>query len=468
MTSSMPVSETKRKLIRDIIESQNKAVGGVEKIDKRRLVIAGNVKSLPIYQFELTQIKFNKANGRIKSEVLEKESSLGRELDETEEDQKIVKDILLSLRREENNKTKVDLIKNGQMEPGIITCDGIVINGNRRKAILEEIFYEEDASEKYKYFDALVLPSSIKKSELWLIEAGIQLSATQQLDYSPVNHLLKLKEGLDSGLSKSEMAARIYGVSEEKILQDIARLKLIDEYLDVFINKPDRYYLIDNINEHFINLQTILDWANNPRGNIKFDWSPDKSDINELKLVCFFYIRQKFQHLRIRNIRIQFSKKSAWQQIRKSLEIFDITEDTEEDHYDEKLDELTSDLDFDEEEDSEFIKDIIEAQDKRQEAEWRGKHGKKLHMHFEDAQEQVEIDKDKGKPLALAKRALNNINGISIESNRLADDELDEVFSKLIKSINILRDKARKVRSKKEQPTKSITKKKSKKKRKRV
>lgn len=449
----MPIDENKRKIIMDIMNSQNAAAGGIEKIDKRRLVIAGKVILLPIYRFELSQIAFNKSNGRIKSEVLEKESNIGRELYDTPEDQETIKNILLSLRRDENNKTKEDLIKNGQMEPGIITCDGVIINGNRRKAILEEI-YTEDSSEKFKYFEALVLPSNIRKSELWLIEAGIQLSATQQLDYSPINHLLKLKEGIDSGLKIPEMASRIYGVNEDKIKSDLERLKIIDEYLDEFIKKPNRYYLVENLNEHFINLQSNLNWANNPRGNIRLDWSPDKSDINELKIVCFYYIRQKFPHLRIREIRKQFGRRTAWDYIRKSIELLDTTQEEKFDNGDNTINDLIDDNDLDIIEDQEAIRDIVEEQDKKDESDWRKRHENTLKRCFQDAQEQVGIEEDKEQPLKLAKRALKIIDAIPLDNNTKID-EIDDILSDIIKKINLIRDKVRKTRNKSKKKRKS-------------
>ncbi|GAI06379.1 unnamed protein product, partial [marine sediment metagenome] len=173
---------------------------------------------------------------------------------------KIIKDLLLSIRKDENEKVKADLAKKGQIRPGIITCDGIVINGNRRKALLEEL-YAEAGLEKYKYLEVHVLPSDITKSELWLIEAGIQMSTPQQLDYSPINNLLKLKEGILSGLRIEDMAARIYGVTAEKIKVDIERLDLIDEYLKDFIVKPGKYYLVRYLRPFNIRIMDSISFA---------------------------------------------------------------------------------------------------------------------------------------------------------------------------------------------------------------
>jgi len=284
MTSYMPFDKQRKQLINQQMKQQEVDVGGKEKLPQEKLIVKGKPKRCPVYTFPLDDLAFNKSNGRIKAEVVEKESELGRLLgvgDKT--DQNIIRDILLSLRPDENVKIKEDLRKNGQMNPGIVTCDGKVINGNRRKAILGTL-HDETKNQKYGYLEAQVLPSAITKAELWLIEAGIQLSTPQQLDYSPINHLLKLREGCDAGLDPGVMASHIYGVSEAQLEDDLQRLKLIDEYLRDFLQKEGKYYLIRQRNEHFIDLQNILSWARRPKGRIRKDWDWDESDINELKL----------------------------------------------------------------------------------------------------------------------------------------------------------------------------------------
>lgn len=291
MSSQMPNDPVRRKMIRENMKEQAETAGGSDKLPQEKLIVKGQAQRQPVYRMRLEDLAFNKANGRIKAEVLEKEVELGRYLDASSpEDQAIINKMLLEIRPDENEKIKEDLRKNGQLRPGIITCDGILINGNRRKAILGEL--AKAHGEKFKYMDVQILPSDINKSELWLIEAGIQLSAPQQLDYSPINHLLKLREGVDSGLDIEVMSKRIYGVTEEKIKSDLARLDLIDEYLRDFLGKPDCYYLVKQLNEHFINLQNILSWANRPRGT-PVNWKPDKSDRTELKLVAFYYTSEE-------------------------------------------------------------------------------------------------------------------------------------------------------------------------------
>jgi hypothetical protein len=452
MAGSIPFDKARKQLLSEKSKKQEedcRATGGMR---TAKLSIKGQTVLAPIYRFNLDDLAFNKSNGRIKAEVIEKEAELGRELDQFNlEDSKIIRDILLSIRRDENDKIREDLRKNTQITTGIVTCDGIVINGNRRKALLGEL-YEETYDEKFKYLDAHTLPSDISKAELWLIEAGIQLSAPQQLDYSPINNLLKLREGVNAGLKIEDMASRIYGVSEDKIQDDLARLYLIDEYLSDFLNKPGKYYLVSLLDNHFINLFNILNYFKNPRG-IRKDWTPTEDDINELKLVAFYYIRMRLPHLRIRDLRDIFLSHSSWEKVRQALTVEPELTDEEKEHF--KIGATPTEKSLDKVEESPGEEDLLndeeeennnnvpisatEEEDKREDLAWRENRKGILQGIFEDAKEQKKISDNAEKPLILAQRALNNIQGIPNDKEKLADPEIDKVLGEIILTTNTLR-----------------------------
>lgn len=446
MSSGIIWNKTRQRMIRDHISKQNTDAEGRDRLPNRKLVIKGKVEREPIYRFSLKDVAFNKMNGRIKAEVLEKEAELGRELEVSEEeDQKIIKEILLSIRPDENAKIRDDLKNNEQIDPGIITCDGIVINGNRRKALLEEIYGERG------YFEAHVLPSDITKAELWLIEAGIQMSAPQQLDYSPINDLLKLKEGLNSGLDIEDMVPRLYGITGDKIRNDLARLGLIDEYLTDFLNKEGRYYLVKNLHEHFIDLQVILNWAERPRGKT-LDWKPDASDINELKIVGFNYIRIKYPHLRIRGLRDLFASEDSWKHVKKAIVISSSLTKEEKSFIDTQDGEIEEDIDeVDDEniEDESTFSTSSEEKDLQEEAIWRKSHTDTLKNYYEDAKEQEQIIKDSQKPLILAKKALKYIKAVPEKKKVLQEPEMDDILKQIIEKTNRLRKITMKMRSSK-------------------
>lgn len=427
------------------MRQQEESAGGRDKLPREKLIVKGKAERAPVYRISVDDLAYNKANGRIKAEVLEKEAELGRELEASrKEDQKTIGQILLSIRPDENEKIREDLKKNGQIHPGIVTCDGIVINGNRRKAIFEEL-HSRSGDEQYKYLDVHVLPSDITKRELWLIEAGIQLSTPQQLDYSPINHLLKLREGRTSGLEITEMASRIYGVTEDKILADISRLELIDGYLRDFLEKPERYYLVKQLNEHFIDLQNILAWAARPRGNIKLNWEPDASDINELKAVAFYYIRMRYSHWRIRELRDLFATKESWNEVRRALDIA-VALSAE----DRKRLGLPTTADGAGDEDADQIEDEggeagaspktpVEERDIQEETVWRSSNEPELKKYYQDAKERKEILKDTERPLALVSRALKIIEAVPLDKRKLEDPEIDEILRQIIETTNNLR-----------------------------
>jgi len=442
MTVTMPFDPTKKKIIQDYMRGEEDAAGGQDKLRQDKFEVKGKVDLAPIYKFSHAELAFNKANGRIHAETIEKETELGRLLDIwNDDDQEIIKQLLLSMERDANEKIKTDLAKKGQIRPGIITCDGIVINGNRRKALLDEI-HKKTGEEKYKYLEAHVLPSNITKSELWLVEAGIQMSTPQQVDYSPINNLLKLKDGIISGLRIEDMASRIYGVTAEKIRTDLARLDLIDEYLTDFIGKPGKYYLVKGLVEHFIDLQNRIAWAKNPRGPIKRDWSPDENDINELKLSGFYLIRGGFKHMRVRDLRDLFAKTENWGRARQMLDVNPYLDESErvragleevpasEENEDEEIDEIVED---------DHIKTIIEEKDLKEEAAWRKARKPQLKAILEDAMEQDKIRKDSERPIILVRRALNNLDAIPLDPEKLKDPEIDTALGQLINTINSLR-----------------------------
>jgi hypothetical protein len=442
MPLSIPVIPARQKMIREHIKKQEEDVGGQDRLPRQKLIVKGQAQHFPIYRFALDILSYNKGNGRIKAEVIEKEAELGRELTPSDEQgQKIIKEILLSITKSENEKIKEDLRKIKQINPGIITCDGIVINGNRRKALLEEL-YNETGNDEYNYLDVHVLPSDINKAELWLIEAGIQLSAPQQLDYSPINHLLKLREGRTAGLQIEKMAARIYGVSKDKIDADLKRLELIDEYLQDYLSKDGKYYLVRGLNEHFINLQNILDWAEHPRGPVRRNWNPDESDMEELKLVGFYYIRMRMPHLRVRDIRDLFARHESWSEVKNALAVpVELTSEQKsrlgiDPEYDLEEDE---EEELQEQDEKETFTTKIEERDLREDAIWRDVHKGQLKSFFQDAKEQVQIIKDSERPLTLARRALKNIEAIPEDPEKLQEPDMDEVLSKIIARTNALR-----------------------------
>jgi hypothetical protein len=212
--------------------------------EKVRVTLAGDVRTLKVYKIPISHLIFNIRNGRFRAELLDKEDHLKRKLDPTvETDAKVIRDLLLSQDEGETQALKKDLLLHGQIDPGIITFDGAIINANRRAAILTTLFTETNES-RFEYLKVGRLPENVDEKDLWRIEAGLQFGKDFRLQYGPVNELLKLKEGGDRGLSAQEISGSLLGrFSPEKVEEKLEILKLMEMYLH-YIGKPGEYHIV--------------------------------------------------------------------------------------------------------------------------------------------------------------------------------------------------------------------------------
>jgi len=227
---------------------------------KVRLELKGKIHTLPVYRVPIRLLIFNIRNGRFAAELMAKEEELKRKLDPTlAQDAKVIQNLLLTQNEDETSALKEDLRVHGQIEPGIITFDGAVINANRRMAILSSLS-EETSAPKFEYLLVARLPQNVDEKDLWRIEAGLQFAKDFRLEYGPVNELLKLREGRDRGLTEKDISRSLLGrYSVAKIKEKLEILRLIETYLD-YIGKPKEFHHIhDERNvEKFNSLQASV------------------------------------------------------------------------------------------------------------------------------------------------------------------------------------------------------------------
>lgn len=283
------------------------------KIEERfPISLKGEKKLLDVYKLPADMLFYNIRNGRFAAEYSDMIRKEGGYLNpEDEDDEEKIRGLLLSLDEGETKRTYNDLKIRGQWNCGIITEDGYVVDGNRRKAIMSKI-YMDTGQEEWKYLKVARLERSVTSEDLWALEAGIQLGKDAIVRYGPINELLKIREGIEAGLSKKAIVNALYGYDkEEEIQEKIDRLELIEEYL-LFIGKPARYSLVKQNVEHFINLQNIIRQCN------KRDYKPDT--IVKIKRVTFQLIKENISHMEIRKINqmVQKDLEEAIQEIEKA------------------------------------------------------------------------------------------------------------------------------------------------------
>lgn len=225
-----------------------------------RLDIQGQMQVLQVFNVPIERLTFNIRNGRFASELLAKEKSLRRKLDpERPTDALVIRQILLDQDEAETRALRADLIKHGQIDAGIITRDGAVINANRRMAVISSLF-EETRESRWEYLKVAVLPDVVSEKDLWRIEAGLQFAKDFRLEYGPINELLKLREGIECKLTPKDISNSLLGrYTEEQVNSRLKVLELIDNYLEI-VGKTGDYAHIGQ--------QRLMEKFNSLSGNV--------------------------------------------------------------------------------------------------------------------------------------------------------------------------------------------------------
>jgi hypothetical protein len=255
---------------------------GVEKI-----VWEDTLQSMKVYNIPLEYLVYNKYNGRILTRTKSLEAQ-GIGIDaETEVGTKLIEKLLWESKPERNKSTLEDLEKFGQKKVGIITRDGIIIDGNRRAMLLNK-------SKKFDYFRAIVLPVTLEQNPLEIekLETSYQMGEDEKLGYNPIEKYLKSQNLRDKGVKVHDIAVWMSEPIAE-VDKYIRTMKIMDEYLETF--KYDKMYTqLDGREDLFLSVEK---WTNNLYGEGSargFDGYTD-GDVDDLKSVAFDYIRADYE-----------------------------------------------------------------------------------------------------------------------------------------------------------------------------
>ncbi len=267
-----------------------------------------NAKERPIYEVPLELLRYRKDNGRIASDVLSYERTAMHDLDERLQE---TQDLLFKwLKAKDEKNTEIlmkDIIKNGQTEPSIITCDGFLINGNRRKMVLQ-LLNEKDPT-KYKTMKVIILPNvgedggqpTIKEIEL--LENRYQLMKSGKSEYEGLDRALSIRRKIEIGISLEEQLLddpqyAEYNAGDKKFKEIVNSyrkeflwpLEKVDEYLEV-LNRSGHYASVEG------KWQSFIDYSNFFHGQLQDQVYLAKNeisdnDIGKIQDACFKIIRK--------------------------------------------------------------------------------------------------------------------------------------------------------------------------------
>lgn len=400
----------------------------------KRIRYCGDVKTFIEYEIPMDLIIYNVENGRIASLVKSYEREHSSLNPEKEEDAKQIAQFLYDSNDIANKKTKRNIVVNGQLETGIITCDGVLVDGNRRVSLMRQILSDSSFSPseraRCEKFRAIVLPEDADKKEILRLETTFQMGADEKVGYNAIEKYLHAQDLADQGFSTADISEfmNLDGANEVTKLLEIKQL--IDEYLEYFGLDGLYTRLPKGFEDDLQKLNTAIRKIKN--GSITWIPTTRLTEVeNDLKCISFDYIRLnakspdgfEFRSIASTSNANFLVNEDIWNQFVQSWQ--DATSDITETPIEVVLSEATT---------TNESSRLLEARDN----EWRTNVKDNLMEAFNDAQTTLNNKKEKEKPGVLFKRALNALQQIDLDSLGAAVDKSD--ILKYVEQVKIICD----------------------------
>jgi hypothetical protein len=283
--------------------SQDERIARIEKsieTGERRAINYRNDRTpRPVKHIPLKYLLYNPHNGRIRSYTKSFESTFHELKPEVEIDKKIIEQYLYDSATNRNLKTLESLELNGQQESGIVTRDGVIIDGNRRAMLLNMISKKKGTE---GFFNAIVLPDKLQdnEKEIVTLETSYQMGVDSKVDYNPIEKYIRCKELQVRHHYTVKEIADIMAEAETRITEWLDILSLMDEYLGS-LGSPEVYTRLEKREGHFVDLRTYLkSYSNRHQPSVHWDYT--SNDLQDLKKTYFSYIRLGIPVLRARVI----------------------------------------------------------------------------------------------------------------------------------------------------------------------
>jgi len=270
-------------------------------------------KERPIDSVPIGLLRYRKDNGRIASNVADFERNF-RPLDETDqEDQARLAEFL---REKDPEKTAVlcsTLLHEGQREPAIITCDGFLINGNRRKMVMDQLHEEHPDDDRFAYMKAVILPSADEEGgpptllEIEKIENRYQLQSDGKSEYYGFDRALSIRRKMELGFGLEEQLRddpHFANATKKELAQAVKDclkhylrpLECVDRYLRQFRREGQYRAISAGVSDREGRWQAFKDYSNtyslvlqNPKRLL--DLGIEEDEIGHIEEAAFDIIR---------------------------------------------------------------------------------------------------------------------------------------------------------------------------------
>ncbi len=270
-------------------------------------------KERPIESVPIGLLRYRKDNGRIASDVADYERNF-RPLDEADQhDQALLAKFLFEKDPEKTSVLRSTLLHEGQREPAIITCDGFLINGNRRKMVMDGLHKEFPDDDRFAYMKGVILPSRDEEGgpptllEIEKIENRYQLQSDGKSEYYGFDRALSIRRKIQLGFDLAEQLrddpqyAKVSKKELEKAVKKYTEdflqpLECIDRYLKQFRREGQYRTVSAGISDKEGRWQAFIDYSNtysrvlqNPKRLL--DFGIEEEEIGRIEEAAFDIIR---------------------------------------------------------------------------------------------------------------------------------------------------------------------------------
>ena len=370
-----------------------------------------------VWYVPIELLRYRKDNGRISSDVLHYEKEHGVLNERSQKAQKIIRGFLEQKDKEKTEVLMRSLEHEGQRDPAIITCDGFLINGNRRKMALERLgeMPKHKGDPQFASMRVVILPGRgdpggpPTQLEIEEIENRYQLQSEGKAEYYAFDRALSIRRKIEDGMSLEHQLRDDpnYARLDDKKFEEAVRktktdylkpLECIDRYL-TSLGKEGLYGLISTgIADREGRWQAFYDYHKSVYQKLedekqRFKLRIEEDEVGDIEDVAFKIIRIREipdlpkVHMIIRN----FSKWIGNDSSKK--ELLKLTDIESELPYEETIDENGN-----------------EFPPREMEKRWAKKHKTKITKHVKDAKNLYDRRKEKETLIDLLKNALRQLN----------------------------------------------------------
>lgn len=408
-------AEERKQKIQEITRSNVFSTDGKGK----RLRYRGEVKTFVEYEIPIELLVYNVENGRIASLVKSFEKEHSTLNPERKEDALQIARFLYDSNDIANKKTKKDIAENGQLETGIITSDGVIVDGNRRASLMLSILNDENyppaVRARCEKFRTVVLPEDADEKEILRLETTFQMGTDEKVGYNAIEKYLHAYDMQEKGFSIADIEEYMGLESTSKVNELLQVKGLIDDYLDYY----DYTGIYTRLPRGFEDDLQKLNQAIRKIKDGRIGWIPNDRLVeveNDLKCICFDFIRLNAKSREGFDFRAIAStannnflmNEEVWNRFVEAWQ--NSLEGVKEESIDEVLATSKGAGDTDR---------LLENRDNK----WRKAVGENLMEGFTDAKNTIENQKEKSRPSFLLRKAINALSEIDVDTLVTSEDK---------------------------------------------